>query len=194
MRLLVKSGAVVAASAGLLLAAPSVAFAAEESEVSYAYTVSGSTVTNTITNDSGTPLRCSTSLAPAPDGVLPPIAELGGQDLFDGGVIDPGVTTQTIADVPDGSWVVLATCGRDGDDAAMWVSDYPGIGDILALYPNPSFAVEQASTLLTLPLVEPEPEPLPVPDPEPTPEPTLLESLPALAASILAGLGAIFGS
>ena len=45
----------------------------------------------------------------------------------------------------------LASCGRYDTDPAMWISDYPGLDTVLAQFPNPSFAVQQASPVVTVP-------------------------------------------
>jgi hypothetical protein len=77
--------------------------------------------------------------------------------------------------VPDGSYVALASCGRDGDDPAMWVSDYSGIEKYLIQFPRTAYTVQQASTVVTVPSVDP--------------APPAAENLPSLA-----DLGTIFGS
>ena len=121
--------------------------------MSYAFTANASTVTNTITNNSGSALTCLTALAPAPGGVLPPVEDVlrNGQTLGSSSEIQPGVTTQSVADIPDGSYAVLATCSRSATDAAMWVSDYPGIEATLAQFPMPGFTVQEASRVVTVP-------------------------------------------
>ncbi|MBY6414786.1 hypothetical protein HQ346_24610 [Rhodococcus sp. BP-252] len=143
-----------AACAPLMLALPSTAAAAEPGDVTYSYAVNGSSVTNTITNNSGVQLQCGTSLAPAPGGVLPPVAEVlaNGQTLYSTDPAgQPGVSTQTVSDVPAGDYVVLATCGtQDSDPAYAWISDYPGIQDQLGTFPWTVFTVQQASTVVTV--------------------------------------------
>jgi hypothetical protein len=143
-----------ASCAPLMLLVPGTASAAEPTDVTYAFAVNGSSVTNTITNNSGAQLQCSTSLAPAPGGVLPPVAEVigNGQSLYSTEPAgQPGVSTQTVADVPAGSYVVLATCGtQDSDPAFAWISDYPGIQDHLGTFPWTVFTVQQASTVVTV--------------------------------------------
>lgn len=157
MRLISRAALVAAASIPLAVTAPALASAATASDVTYAYAVNGSTVTNTITNNSGTPLTCATSLAPAPGGVLPPIADVigPGQSLYDQGEIPTGVATQSVTDVPDGSYVVLASCGRQDAEHAMWVSDYPGIEEYLELFQLDAFVVQQESTVVTVPHPDP---------------------------------------
>ncbi|RIK12949.1 MAG: hypothetical protein DCC47_05605, partial [Acidobacteria bacterium] len=103
-----------------------------------------------------TPLDCMTGLAPAPGGVLPPVAEViaQGQTLSTSGRVQPGVTTQTVTEIPDGTYVVLASCSTDGL-ATMWVSDYPGIADQLAPLPVTAYPVQQASPVVTVPATPP---------------------------------------
>lgn len=67
-----------AATLPLVLAAPSLASASTATDVTFAYSASGSTVSNTITNNSGGALQCSTSLGDAPGGVLPTIEDKMG--------------------------------------------------------------------------------------------------------------------
>ncbi|MGW0176279.1 hypothetical protein ACWDUM_20835 [Rhodococcus sp. NPDC003322] len=171
MRVITRAALVAAASIPLAVAAPALASAASAGDVSYSYTVNGSTVTNTITNNSGVTLTCATSLAAAPGGVLPPVADViaGGQTLYDAGEVQPGVSTQVVSDIPDGTYVVLATCGRHDDDPTMWVSAYPGVEEYLAVFPATTFTVEQASTVVSIPSTPP-------------------------AAGLLPDLGAIFSS
>lgn len=146
-----------AATISLAAVAPALASAADASEVTYSFTVDGSTVTNTITNNTGATLTCATALALAPGGALPPVADViaAGQTLYDQGEVQPGVTKQTVTEIPDGTYVVLATCGRSGNDPAMWVSDYPGIEDYLEPFQMPAFTVQQASALVTVPTAAP---------------------------------------
>ncbi|WFR70990.1 hypothetical protein P9209_16435 [Prescottella defluvii] len=89
--------------------------------------------------------------------MLPPVADVigPGQTLYDHGEIQPGVTSQAVAGIPDGTYVTLASCGRDGSDPAMWVSDYPGIEDYLKPFPTPTFTVLQASTVVAVPNTAP---------------------------------------
>ena len=144
-------GALLCAPA--LAAFPATASAAQSTDVTYAFEVDGSTVTNTITNNSGSDLACGTSLAPAPGGVLPPVWEVvgNGQSLYstdDGGQI--GISTQHVTDIPAGTYVALASCVTEGvDPTTAWVSDYPGLPDVLATLPWNSFTVQQASPIVT---------------------------------------------
>lgn len=156
MRSTTRAALIAVATVPSALAAPALASAADAGEVAFAFAVSGSTVTNTITNDSGTPLDCMTGLAPAPGGVLPPVAEViaQGQTLSTSGRVQPGVTTQTVTEIPDGTYVVLASCSTDGL-ATMWVSDYPGIADHLAPLPVTAYPVQQASPVVTVPATLP---------------------------------------
>ena len=169
MRSIFRAALITAATAALAVAVPGLAAAADASEVTYAFGVDGHSVTNTITNNTGGVLTCATSLAPAPGGVLPPISEVlsAGQSLFAHSDIQPGVTVHTVIDVPHGSYVALASCGNT-DATAMWVSDYPGIGETLALFPYESFTVEQAATVVTVPAETPA---LPSPGDGPAPNP-----------------------
>ncbi|MDH6679356.1 hypothetical protein M2284_003578 [Rhodococcus sp. LBL1] len=157
MRMASRAALVAATAIPLTMVAPALASAADASEVTYSFTVDGSTVKNTITNNTGTTLTCLTALAPAPGGVLPPVADVigPGQTLYDHGEIQPGVTTQAVTEIPDGTYVTLASCGREGSDPALWVSDYPGIEDYLKPLPTPAFTVQQASTVVTVPNVAP---------------------------------------
>ena len=140
--------------------------AAEATDVTYSFGVDGSTVTNTITNNTGVTIGCGTSLAPAPDGVLPPVRDVlsAGQSLYETGDIPPGTTTQSVLDVPDGSYVALASCSRHDTDPAMWVSAYPGLEEYLAQWPGTKFTVEQASTVVTVPSIAPAPPAAAIPD------------------------------
>ncbi|MGV9865182.1 hypothetical protein [Rhodococcus koreensis] len=175
MRTIARTTLLAAATIPLAIAAAP-ASAAEATDVTYAFGVDGSTVTNTITNNTGATIGCTTSLTLAPDGVLPPIAEVvgPGQSLYQQDDIPPGTTTQSVLDVPDGSYVALASCGREGDDPALWVSDYPGVEQFLVQFPMPAYTVEQASSVVTVPSVAPAP--------------------PAVAIPDASGLGQIFGS
>lgn len=166
MRLIARTALVAAASGPLALVSLATASAAEPTAVSYAFAVSGSTVTNTITNNSGSLLTCATSLAPAPGGVLPPVADVlqNGQTLYASGEVQPGVSAQSVTEIPDGSYVVLATCTSAGTDAAMWVSDYPGIEQTLRAFPTPAFTVQQASPLIAVPGAPTHPVPGALPD------------------------------
>ncbi|WP_238565180.1 hypothetical protein [Rhodococcus qingshengii] len=60
--------AALVGAAALPLAAPALALASASTaaDVSFAYIASGSTVTNTIINNSGVPLQCGTLLGDAP--------------------------------------------------------------------------------------------------------------------------------
>ena len=145
---------IIAAAAALATAvvAPGFASASSPTDVRFAFDASGSTVTGAVTNNSGTPLRCTTSLAPAPNGVLPPIQDVvgPGQTLYASGEVAPGESSQTIHDVPPGSYVVLASCARTGDDAALWASNYPGLEAVLAPIPGANYVVDQPSTVITV--------------------------------------------
>ncbi|AHK32049.1 hypothetical protein OPAG_05352 [Rhodococcus opacus PD630] len=111
-----------------------------------------------------------------PGGVLPPVRDVlsAGQSLYETGEIQPGTPTQSVSDVPDGSYVAPASCSRTDTDPAMWVSDYPGIEDYLAQWPGTKFTVQQVSTVVTVPSVDPTP--------------------PAADNANLDDLGTIFGS
>ena len=154
MRLITRAAFVTAASIPLVLATSGVASAAEATDVTYAFDVEGSTLTNTITNNSGGPLTCTTTVASAPEGELPPVAELSDQTLVDNGTIEPGVTSQTLPELPDGTYVALATCVGEGEQGALWVSDYPAIEETLELFPNESFAVGETSPVIDVPAGE----------------------------------------
>ena len=168
MRSILRTAFVTAAAVPLAVAVPGLAAAADASEVTYAFGVDGHSVTNTVTNNTGGILTCATSLAPAPGGVLPPVSEvLYGTQLGTSSDIRPGATVHTVIDVPDGSYVALASC-VNADATAMWVSDYPGIEETLALFPYESFTVEQAATVVTVPAELPA---LPSPGNEPVPNP-----------------------
>ena len=167
MRLIARTALVTAAAIPLAVGLPGSASAAEKADVSYVYTANASSVTNTITNNSGSPLTCATALAPAPGGVLPPVEDVlrNGQQLGSSGEIQPGITAQVVADIPDGPYVVLATCSRSATDPAMWVSDYPGIEATLAQFPMPGFAVQEASRVITFPAGPTGQQPGSLPDP-----------------------------
>lgn len=153
MGLIARTAIVVTAALPLAFGLPGTASAAGSADVSYAFTANGSTVTNTITNNSGAALTCLTALAPAPGGTLPPVEDVlaNGQTLGSSGEIQGGVTAQPVPDIPNGTYVVLATCSRSGTDPAMWVSKYPGIEATLAQFPMPGFTVEEASRVVTVP-------------------------------------------
>ena len=159
MRMIARTTLLAAAALPLAIAATAPASATAPSDVTYAFGVTGSTVTNTITNNTGDTIGCTTSLAPAPGGVLPPIDDLmrNGQSLYQQDDIPQGTTTQSVTDVPDGSYVALASCGREGTDPAMWVSDYPGIEQYLVQFPMTAYTVRQASTVVIVPSVAPAP-------------------------------------
>ncbi|MFE7415934.1 hypothetical protein [Rhodococcus sp. NPDC057529] len=165
MRTIARSTLLAAATIPLAIAAAP-ASAAEATDVTYAFGVDGSTVTNTITNNTGTTIGCTTSLALAPDGVLPPIAEVvgPGQSLYQQDDIPPGTTTQSVLDVPDGSYVALASCSRSDTDPALWVSDYPGVEQFLVQFPMPAYTVEQASSVVIVPSVAAAPPAVAIPD------------------------------
>ncbi|MGW9426305.1 hypothetical protein ACWGSU_33985, partial [Streptomyces koyangensis] len=76
MRLTSRAALIAAAAIPLATAAPAAASAASAGDVTYSFAVDGSTVINTITNNSGTELSCATVLAEAPGGVLPPVADV----------------------------------------------------------------------------------------------------------------------
>ena len=153
MRSITRAALVGAAALPLAMAAPSLASASTASDVSFAYSASGSTVSNTITNNSGGPLQCTTGLGDAPGGVLPPIEDtIGpGQTIYETGVIPTGTTVQTVTGIPDGAYVVLASCGSLDEPMSMWASDYPGLETYLAMFPFTTYAVQQASWVVTLP-------------------------------------------
>lgn len=159
MRTTARTTLLAAAAIPLAIATAAPASAAEATDVTYAFSVTGSTVTNTITNNTGATIGCTTSLAAAPGGVLPPLDDLmrSGQSLYQQDDIPPGTTTQSVTDVPDGSYVALASCGREGTDPAMWVSNYPGIEQYLVQFPMTAYIVQQASTVVTVPSVDPAP-------------------------------------
>lgn len=153
MRIFARTTGVAAAAALLLLVSPASALAAEPGDVTYSFTAVGSSVENTITNNSSSVITCGTSLAPAPDGVLPPVGEVigNGQSLYTGGEVSAGATTQVVADVPAGTYVVLASCGlTEGNSTTAWISDYPGLDEFLAQIPWTSYTVEQASAIVTV--------------------------------------------
>ncbi|MGW4482052.1 hypothetical protein [Rhodococcus triatomae] len=153
MRLFTRAALVAAASIPLATISPALASAVDAGDVTYSYSVNGSTVSNTITNTTGSAIGCTTSLAPAPGGVLPPIATVvsQGQSLYSHGEIPAGGATQSITDVPDGSYVVLASCGNSSN-TVMWVSAYPGLEDYLPLFQmDHAFVIEQESTVVTVP-------------------------------------------
>lgn len=84
---------------------------------------------------------------------MPPVEVIlsGGQSFYDQGVVAPGTITQVVTDVPEGSYVVLASCGSDGSNPSMWVSDYFGIEGHLSVLPYTSYVVQQASAVVTIP-------------------------------------------
>jgi hypothetical protein len=166
MRMTARTTFLAAAAIPLTIATAAPASAAEATDVTYAFSVTGSTVTNTITNNTGDTIGCTTSLAPAPGGVLPPVDDVlrSGQSLYRQGDIPPGITTQSVTDVPDGSYVALASCGREGNDPAMWVSDYPGIEQYLIQFPMTAYTVQQASTVVTVPSIATPPAGVLIPD------------------------------
>nr|WP_212669292.1 hypothetical protein [Rhodococcus sp. 06-621-2] len=146
-------GACVCATSALVVF-PAAASAAEPTGVTYSFEVDGSTVTNTIINNTGSALACRTSLSPAPGGVLPPVWDVigTGQTLYsadDTG--ETGVSTQSVTDVPAGTYMALATCGTQNEDpATVWISDYPGLTEVLATVPWTSYTVQQASPVVTI--------------------------------------------
>ncbi len=75
MRSIIRTAVLTTAVAAFTVTAPALGSAAAADEVVYAFGVDGTSVTNTITNTTGGVLTCTTSLAPAPGGVLPPIWE-----------------------------------------------------------------------------------------------------------------------
>ena len=105
MRTTLRTLTIASACTTLALVAPASALAAEPEDITFSFAVDGTSVTNTITNSSGTVIGCGTSLAPAPNGVLPPVLEVigNGQSLYTNGDTQPGSTVQTITDVPAGS-------------------------------------------------------------------------------------------
>lgn len=153
MRIFAQTTGVAAAATFLLLVSPASALAAEPGDVTFSFTAVGSGVQNTITNSSGSVIGCGTSLAPAPDGVLPPVGEVigNGQSLYTNGEVPVGATTQTVTDVPAGTYVALATCTLvEGDTTTAWISDYEGLDEFLAQIPWTSYTVQQASTIVTV--------------------------------------------
>jgi hypothetical protein len=178
MRLIAYTTLFGTAAIPLAVAAPAQASVAEAeaTDVIFAFTVSGSTVTNTITNNSSTTLTCGTALAPAPGGGLPPVRDVpsAGHTLHETGEVQPG-TTQSVLDIPDGSYVALASCSRADTDPAIWISDYPGIGDYLEQWPGAEFTVQQTSTVVTVPSGDPH-------HPPPLPSPTSVNWAPSSAA------------
>ena len=153
MRTTLRTFTIASACTTLALVAPMSALAAEPEDITFSFAVTGSSVVNTITNSSGTVIGCGTSLAPAPDGVLPPVGEVigNGQSLYTNGDTQPGTTVQTITDVPAGSYVALASCTSvDGDTTTAWISDYPGLDEFRTGLPWTSHRVEQSSTVVTV--------------------------------------------
>ena len=103
--------------------------------------------------------------------MLPPAEDVfGGQPpRYTTGLIEPGTATQTVTDIPDGSYVIWASCGYGTTPNTLWISDYPGIADYLARFPqNTVFPAPREATIVT------------VPSPE--------------SSGSLADIGAIFGS
>ena len=161
MRTTLRALTIASACTTLALVAPTSAFAAEAEDITFSFAVDGTSVTNTITNSSGTVIGCGTSLAPAPNGVLPPVLEVigNGQSLYANGDTQPGQTVQTITDVPAGSYVALASCTSvDGDTTTAWISDYPGLDEFLSGLPWTSHKVEQSSTVVTVEPSAPAPD------------------------------------
>ncbi|MGA9871532.1 MAG: hypothetical protein WBQ44_10375 [Rhodococcus sp. (in: high G+C Gram-positive bacteria)] len=187
MRPITRAAVITAASIPLVLAAPATAFAADPTDVSYTFSVDGSTLTNTVTNNSGGALNCTTSLAPAPGGERPPVSELNGQSLYEGGEVPTGVTSQSVTEIPDGTYVALATCVDVDPSGPLWVSDYPGIDEVLALFPNESFAVGETSPIITFPAQNDAPAAgrQAVPTEEPAPSGGLLPTLQGILADLL---------
>jgi hypothetical protein len=161
MRTTLRTLTIASACTTLALVAPASALAAEPGDITFSFAVDGPSVTNTITNSSGTVIGCGTSLAPAPNGVLPPVLEVigNGQSLYTNGDTQPGSTVQTITDVPAGSYVALASCTSvDGDTTTAWISDYPGLDEFLNGLPWTSYKVEQSSTVVTVEPSTPAPD------------------------------------
>lgn len=51
----------------------------------------------------------------------------------------------------DGTYVALATCGTENvDPATLWISDYPGLSEVLATVPWTAYTVQQASPIATI--------------------------------------------
>ncbi|AMY19563.1 MULTISPECIES: hypothetical protein [Nocardiaceae] len=142
--------------APLAIAASGTAAAADPSDITYAYEVVGNTVTNTITSTADETVRCATSLADAPGAELPPLETVlfEQHQLSAAGTAAPGTTvTQTVLDVPPGSYVVLATCmlGEADTTQAWWLSDYPGLAEFAGnLVPWSTYTVQQQSTVVTI--------------------------------------------
>lgn len=156
--------AIIAATAvPLALTASGSVSAAEASDITYSYDVVGNTVTNTITSTADDSVLCTTGLASAPEGVLPPVETVVSQthEYYDTGSVEPGTTaTQTVTDIPPGSYVVLATCtlGEFDSTEAWWLSDYPGIKErVEDLVPWTTYTVQQESVVITIDQGSPEP-------------------------------------
>ncbi|MGW6377880.1 hypothetical protein ACWFRB_17655 [Rhodococcus sp. NPDC055112] len=154
MRLTARAALIAAASIPLAVVAPAQASAASAGDFTFAYTVNGSTVTNTITNNSGITQACSTVVTPAPGGVLPPVkdAVVDRPHQYTTDTVDPGTATQTVTDIPDGTYVVWAACGLGSGPTTFWVSDYPGLVDHMAdIHPGKTvFPVQQKATIVTV--------------------------------------------
>ncbi|WP_328811800.1 hypothetical protein [Rhodococcus sp. NBC_00294] len=163
MRIPRRVAVVAAIAVPLALAAPGSVSAAEPTDITYSYDVVGDTVTNTITNTADGTVLCTTALASAPEGVLPPVETVVSQthEYYESGSIAAGATTtQTVTDIPPGSYVVLATCtlGEFDSTEAWWLSDYPGIKEhVEDLVPWTTYTVQQKSVVITIDQASPEP-------------------------------------
>ncbi|AQA25041.1 hypothetical protein BTZ20_3886 [Rhodococcus sp. MTM3W5.2] len=157
MRLTSRAALIAAVSIPLAVVAPTQASAASAGDVTFAYTVNGSTVTNTITNNSGATQACTTAVTPAPGWVLPPAADVFVDQpfLYTTDAVDPGTVTHTVTDIPDGTYVVWAACGLGTGPTTFWISDYPGLTDYMTRFPDRTvFPVQQKATVVTLPRLE----------------------------------------
>jgi len=108
--------------------------------LTYAFDVDGSTGINTITNNSCSELTCGTSLAPAPGGVLPPVWDVIGNGQTLCSIDDAGQAGRNQYPAryryPAGAYVAPASCVTEGvDPTTVWVSDHPGLPDVLATLP-----------------------------------------------------------
>lgn len=122
-------------------------------QVTFTITVDGSTVTNTITNSTNSSLICRTSVAPAPNGVLPSAHEItygGGDYPNDFSQVDPGTSTHTVTDIASGTHAVLASCISSDQPSTLWVANYPGIEDVLVDVPSTVHIVGPDSPLIEI--------------------------------------------
>lgn len=76
---------------------------------------------------------------------------LGSTRRTPAGPGQPGVSTQSVTDIPAGTYVALATRGTENvDPANLWISDYPGLSEVLATVPWTAHTVQQASPIVTI--------------------------------------------